>query len=1349
MKRFLSIVLALMMVLMPTVWAAPAMMQYVESVTENAAEVDTAEETAVLSAAPITVKPGLNMLTGTTELLNAEGNGASIKDFTDVLEPSVGLYDASSFAIVKNPDDSKDNVYSFTHVKYNNETGTIYPGFRVDFEPEIEERPIYITFDANKVNGGEYSLTSDGWIMSDDAGKGVNTTYALATDSGWKRFDEVVDFSNFLDNDATWADDGQIGHIKIQYTTKKQNVTPTTIMMDDIGFYPTYKVTLMDATGSSVIATDYVLLDDEENFLTDYATEPKYTDDMCYLTWSSSIGGEAVEKVQLKNEDIVLYAKDSYKLFDMTTSLTYVTPKTPATVDISFYDDNAPLETIEWSIAGDVGAATLTDNGNGTATVSSKSGEGVVTVTALVAGLASKSVTLYVSDTNTTDDVKFVVIPASATITENLGKVIITANVFSKLQNTDLAVAFTNSNDAVARVFKNSDGTITVEAIKDGETNITVTAVCDNSKTATIAVSVSGQREKFLSYNIKYLAFGNSFLDHGPYDGWPWADGYSTNRGMAASRAELDYFNRTIYHLTHGQDYYATVEARKGENNGWESALVNYTKDNAYESSLAQCKPLIDLVKSYKPNLITVQLAENIRQMDPEILELCYDAFYGAIKEAAPEECIIVSITPFWTTADVRCNAVINAARKAGFLTTDMTDVPSYGSGRDNPFYAFEQYYDSPTVRAFGSHPGDWGHDQIALRNVEQINTKLSSEISPEYIYMPTAFEITGDDSVTETAEYTIATTPSDAVKNAVWSVDNENIATISRDGVLTPINNGTVKITAKSSYNDAVVGTKTVSVSGQTPCYTVTYAAGADDESIEGLPEAFIYAKDEYVLSTTYPTRNGYKFAGWALKENGTPVTSATITDNTTVYATWAFADSWYFENDGDYEGIKRFGLFNEKVENGMYTGISYESQDGMYIYNDALLINSKNYMTFRFEASMSTAGIGTKYDVVINTTNGDHTYTANVSTPDMTEFSFDISDLTGTITGFKITPVVYEAAINVEEIEFIRLPGEDILYVTEENTVVDADGERCFYGTIDIAEDASVILKNGIFHVDNFTGNTDAITTVDANLFTDVELPGYSVIDLGEKADEAYTRFIQVDGYTYAVRERENVLGLAYPEEKIVVIITKNGDTLIDSRYYCINDGTATAIDVFGNSLITTPGASVRTAENAGVRYRASITMDARAVEETYEVVEYGFIMARQDQLLKNKAQLNFDFGNIAYGAAYLKNDNSVVVKDKIFEIDDTDIFFTGVAINIPVKAYASVISARPYMKIRSANGVYTVYGEVVSRSIYQVARSVLADENNGLTDGEIEFLRNIVNSVQTDDETFVDMGGFFNHG
>ena len=74
---------------------------------------------------------------------------------------------------------------------------------------------------------------------------------------------------------------------------------------------------------------------------------------------------------------------------------------------------------------------------------------------------------------------------------------------------------------------------------------------------------------------------------------------------------------------------------------------------------------------------------------------------------------------------------------------------------------------------------------------------------------------INGSDSVSESAEFTATVLPYyTANKEATWSVDDETIAEISQNGVLTGKKNGTVTITAASIANPTIKATKTVTVS-------------------------------------------------------------------------------------------------------------------------------------------------------------------------------------------------------------------------------------------------------------------------------------------------------------------------------------------------------------------------------------------------------------------------------------------------------------------------------------------------------------------------------------------------------
>ena len=77
-----------------------------------------------------------------------------------------------------------------------------------------------------------------------------------------------------------------------------------------------------------------------------------------------------------------------------------------------------------------------------------------------------------------------------------------------------------------------------------------------------------------------------------------------------------------------------------------------------------------------------------------------------------------------------------------------------------------------------------------------------------------------GETEITEdmgTLRLVADVSPADATeKDVTWSVDDERIATVSANGVLTAIRNGTVVVTATATDGSGVLGTLTIEVSGQ-----------------------------------------------------------------------------------------------------------------------------------------------------------------------------------------------------------------------------------------------------------------------------------------------------------------------------------------------------------------------------------------------------------------------------------------------------------------------------------------------------------------------------------------------------
>ncbi len=130
---------------------------------------------------------------------------------------------------------------------------------------------------------------------------------------------------------------------------------------------------------------------------------------------------------------------------------------------------------------------------------------------------------------------------------------------------------------------------------------------------------------------------------------------------------------------------------------------------------------------------------------------------------------------------------------------------------------------------------------------------------------------------------------------------------------------------------------------------------------------------------------------------------------------------------------------------------------------------------------------------------------------------------------------------------------------------------------------------------------------------------------------------------------------------------------------------------------------GASIRLSTNkSGLRFTADIEMFKRDY-----VAEYGFILSTEKNL--GESELTFDFGGkYVSGVAY---DGTT---DVFYDKTDENIVFTGVLYNIPSSAYQQKVVARTYVKYVSNGVTYTVYGNTVSASLYEIASAIKNDES-----------------------------------
>lgn len=115
--------------------------------------------------------------------------------------------------------------------------------------------------------------------------------------------------------------------------------------------------------------------------------------------------------------------------------------------------------------------------------------------------------------------------------------------------------------------------------------------------------------------------------------------------------------------------------------------------------------------------------------------------------------------------------------------------------------------------------------------------------------------------------------TPSNANnKSITWSSSNNNIATVSANGVVTGISGGTATITATTNNN--LYASCSVTVSNNATTYTISYTLNGGTNNSSN-PTS--YTKLD-TITLSQPTKTGYTFKGWTGSNSSTPQTYVSI---------------------------------------------------------------------------------------------------------------------------------------------------------------------------------------------------------------------------------------------------------------------------------------------------------------------------------------------------------------------------------------------------------------------------------------------------------------------------------------
>ena len=238
---------------------------------------------------------------------------------------------------------------------------------------------------------------------------------------------------------------------------------------------------------------------------------------------------------------------------------------------------------------------------------------------------------------------------------------------------------------------------------------------------------------------------------------------------------------------------------------------------------------------------------------------------------------------------------------------------------------------------------------------------------------------ISGPEAITEdggSVQYTASVTAeggADAPNTAVvWSVENEDgtakpYATISEDGVLKAIRNGSVVVTATSVYNSNFSDTKTVVLSNQSDEYTVTYSANTTSE-VTNLPAAEA-AKAAYTLASQIPQRtDGYAFLGWSTKPVSDEIITGEIrvTEDITLYAQWFKGISYDMDSKPSNMSVNLNSGETATYENGVmkYTTGKYDHNFQFKFTDGQLKADDVSKIEVRIKAALTEGAATAKND-------------------------------------------------------------------------------------------------------------------------------------------------------------------------------------------------------------------------------------------------------------------------------------------------------------------------------------------------------------------------------------------------
>ena len=278
------------------------------------------------------------------------------------------------------------------------------------------------------------------------------------------------------------------------------------------------------------------------------------------------------------------------------------------------------------------------------------------------------------------------------------------------------------------------------------------------------------------------------------------------------------------------------------------------------------------------------------------------DIQYATIFIKYPNELILESATSD-TFADIIQEKVTTEGE---YTTAEYLCIYSYGSEcipKETVIDALNITFRASTAATPKDVEIELTEDSILMGDVDY---KFESADKFKMTILPKLAEeiiINGDAAITENGKFTATILPDyTSDKSVTWSVDNEEIAEISQEGVLTGKKNGTVTITAVSNSNPNVKATKAVTVSVYAQINSLVTDGYMTEEFNPTKYEYTIYVDENAEVITLSPA-----YVYGRLTANGTTILSGrskeiALTDEKTVITLNRTNVSEFYLNESTY---------------------------------------------------------------------------------------------------------------------------------------------------------------------------------------------------------------------------------------------------------------------------------------------------------------------------------------------------------------------------------------------------------------------------------------------------------------